>query len=289
MKSTRVSVNTSSVFSSPEFLSCSKKALENIFKMDLLSCCEAEVFETAMKWVRAKSGKNALSKTDTMEHLGDLYYQIRFTSMKVEELWSLANVYDAVLQSDYMAYTKMIATKIAPESYEKYNMNPRYAEWNDNSTKCSFKNGNTRLYRYANKFIMKFTTNNPIILGGFTCGRVGTFVDRAFQDLKSLVLVDVEISEALNATSAIDNSLAKVRAKLHSMETVIMLPHPILVRPGYDYIISIGGLPDGHVFESDSLKSSVTLPSNVEVNVQHPKESFGSGVGLIQALAVNQI
>lgn len=103
---------------------------------------------------------------------------------------------------------------------------------------------------------MKFTTSKPILLGGFTCGRVGTIVNREFQDLKSLSLVDVEIFEALNFTSAIDKNLMKCRAKLHSKETDIVLPRPILIRPGYAYSISIGELPDCHAFESDSLSDT---------------------------------
>lgn len=186
----------------------------------------------------------------------------------------------------------MIATNSAPEEIHQFNMNPRTPKRKENSIKCLFQNGNTRLYRYANKFITEFTSTKPLLLGGFTCGPVGTIVDRAFQNLISLVLVNVEILEKRNSNIAIDKELVKFPAKLHSIETDILLPRPILIRPGYVYIISIGGLPDGHVFRSDALKTSVNLDireSNVEINIRHPKMSLGSAVGMIQGLTVNEI
>lgn len=72
MCTNHISVNTSSVLNAPEFSTCPKAVLKHIFQMDLLSCCEVEVFEAAIKWVQAKSGKDVLSKTDVMEHLGIL-------------------------------------------------------------------------------------------------------------------------------------------------------------------------------------------------------------------------
>lgn len=284
-----ISVNTSAVFGLPAFMECTQKAFDHILKMDVLSCGEIDVFITAIKWVQTKSGKKDLFKADIMQHLGDLYHQIRFASMTIEELCSLANMYGAVLQSDFMAFASMIATKAAPENYSQFNMKPRNAQWKADSVKCSFQNGSPRLYRFSKEFVLKMTTSKPIILGGLKCGRVGTLVDRAFKDLETLVNVDVEIFEARDFDSLNGNSLQKFRAKLHSIESDILLPYPILIRHGYAYIITIHGLPDGHIFQSDYLKTSVTLQPNVEISVKLPKASFGNGVGLIQALAVNHL
>lgn len=168
--------------------------------------------------------------------------------MTINELCSLTSTYGEMLQSDFMAFANMIATKNAPEKYEQINMHPRKIQWNENSIKCSFKNGNVRTYQYGNKLVTKFAASEPIILGGFTCGLVGTVVGRAFQQLKSFLLVDVEIFETRVFASANGNILLKMQTKLHSVEADTLLPHPILIRPGYIYGISIGCLPDGYIF-----------------------------------------
>lgn len=104
------------------------------------------------------------------------------------------------------------------------NMHPRKIQWNENSIKCSFKNGNVRTYQYGNKLVTKFAASEPIIPGGFTCGLVGTVVGRAFQQLKSSLLVDVEIFETRVFASANGNILLKMQTKLHSVEADTLIP-----------------------------------------------------------------
>lgn len=242
-----------------------------------------------MKWVRAKSKKDVLTEVDVKNCLGKLFCEIRFAEMTIGELCSLTEKYSPVLKNDFMAFANMIATKSAPQNFEVFNMSPRKVLWNEsNNMGCSFKNANTCYYRNQKKFTTKFTTNRPILLGGFTCGRVGTFVG-AFQNLKSLVFVDVEIIEARDFHSENGTSLLQTKIKLESVETDVRLPNTIFIRPDYVYEISIGCLPDGHVFQSDNLKTSVILRSNIELNVQQTKISSGKAVGLIQGLALNSI
>lgn len=281
----QISSNSSEVFQSAEFLECSPKALEHILKLNILSCSEMEVFEGAMAWVRAKCRKEKVLKSDVIEHLGDSYYQIRIASLTIAQLCLLANKFDAVLASDFVGFANMIATKCAPKDYEKFNMQPRKADWKEKIINCSFKNDNARIYRYGSAFITKIRTSEPIILGGFTCAPVGTILNGAFQRLRSLPLVDVGICDL----TANDNNLMKMRIQLQSVETDILLSHPILVRPEHIYAISIGGLPDDHVFQSNALQTSMNLEPNIEISVEHPKIYSGHGIGLIQALAFNHI
>lgn len=280
----QISSNSSEVFKSAGFLECSPKALEYILKLNLLSCSESEVFQAAMAWVKAKCGKETLLKSDVMEHLGVLYYQIRIASLTIAELCLLENEFGAVLASDFVGFAKMIATKCAPINYQEFNMQPRIPDWKEKAIDCRLKNGHSRVYKYGRPFITKIQTSAPVVLGGFTCAPVGTVANGEFQQLKSLSLVDVVISDL----TANDN-LLKMRVNLQSMETDILLPHPILIRPEHTYAISIGAIPDGHVFRSDALHTSMNLESNIEISLEHPKKNSGHAVGLIQALAFNHI
>lgn len=284
-----ISVYSSEVLNSVGFLQSSRKALDHILKMNLLSCSEVEVFETTMAWVRAKTKKNDLTKADVLANLGNSFYEIRFASMTMEELCSLGMKYSVVLQNDFIGLATMISTKNDPRAFDNFNMYPRQVQWNENSIKCSFKIGNSRLYRYENKLTTKFTTNEPIILGGFTCGRVGTIVNGRFQNLKSVLLIDVEIFEGHDLASANNMILLKFETEVQLEESQTLLPHPILIRPGYVYGISIGRLPDGYVFESESLKTSENLKSNIKVDAYHPKIHAGNAVGLVQGLEFNYV
>lgn len=104
-------VNTSAVFKSADFLCCDKMVLEHIVQMDCFSCREVEVFEAVMHWVHAKTGPVKLNKAIAEEHLGGLFYKIKFRSMTIEEFCSLPSDYESLLSEDFQEIAKMIVVK----------------------------------------------------------------------------------------------------------------------------------------------------------------------------------
>lgn len=97
---TFIIVNTAAVFKPASFLNCDKDVLEHILKMDVFSCSEVETFEACMAWVRVKSKRNTLSTAMVKKHLGDLFHEIRFTSIELEDLLELESKYASVLTAD---------------------------------------------------------------------------------------------------------------------------------------------------------------------------------------------
>lgn len=165
----RILMNTAEVFASAGFLECSKEALAHILKMNLLPCSEVDIFEACMAWVKAKSQQQVLTKAVVETYLGDLYREIRFASMTIEEFCALKIKYDAVLSSDFEDIIRLIA-RIDIHS-EKFNTFPRQVLWNtDAALTCDRKSYNTMARRYTldNEEKTTFTTNEPIVLGKFT-------------------------------------------------------------------------------------------------------------------------
>lgn len=74
--------------------------LSHILKMDTLSCAETKVFHACMAWVKAKAEEEQVTKEMIQIHLGDLFFDIRFGSMTIEEFTVLLNFYGNLFSWD---------------------------------------------------------------------------------------------------------------------------------------------------------------------------------------------
>lgn len=74
----QIMLNTKAIFKSDSFLHCGRRTLAHIMRMNLLSCSEPEVFEACISWVKSNSEQVIVTKDLIQEHLGDLFYEIRF-------------------------------------------------------------------------------------------------------------------------------------------------------------------------------------------------------------------
>lgn len=162
----RILLNASEVFASAGFLDCSKVALEYILRMNLLPCSEVDVFEACMAWVQAKSKQTTASKAAVEKYLGELYREIRFVSMTIQEFCALKTKFNDVLADDFEAIVRLIS-RIDIHS-EQFNTFPRRAQWNtDAIITCDRKYYNTMARRYTLDIEEKitFTSNEPVVLG----------------------------------------------------------------------------------------------------------------------------
>lgn len=86
-------------------------------------------------------------------------------------------------------------------------------------------------------------------------------------------------------------NLLKMKTQLRSKDTSVLLQHPVLVRPGYFYTISIEPFPDDHIFYSVELKTEEQLEP--DITIKFPKFSISQMnkkvFGLISALDFNRI
>lgn len=174
---TFIIVNTTAIFKSTEFSECTKEQLAHIVKMNILSCSEVEVFEAMIAWVTAKCGDDALSKELVQKHLGKLYYEIRFKSMKIENL-PLLKKYESILRNDFVTIMIMIVTpEFQPEHFNKF---PRSANWDTNKIiECNRELHDVddddefgwEIFEAKNE--TTFTTNKPLLLGELKCKKMG--------------------------------------------------------------------------------------------------------------------
>lgn len=282
-------VNSVVVLGSAGFLDCDRLILEHILKMNLLSCSEGDLFEACMAWVKEKSQQSALSRDLVDTHLGKLFYEIRFASMTMKELCTLATKYSTVLQSDMST----IMTMISLPGFQSgiFNQHPRKIEWNEMAViKCDRVVENEPIYQplLEKSVSITFSTNEPLLLGNFTCVQIGV---RDGMHLKWDISVDVEIFEARDFTQPTVKGLCKWDNELKSNGTKVSLPQPILVRPGFFYKICISKFSDGLRAYCNVLRGVMQLESNITIGFHNcfrtPKHD--KIIGLISSLEFNKI
>lgn len=311
----RIMLNTAKVFASAGFLDCNKVALGYILRMNLLPCSEVDVFEACMTWVQAKSKQTTVSKAAVEKYLGELYREIRFVSMTMQEFCALKVKYDAVLADDFEAIVRLIS-RIDIHS-EQFNTFPRQAQWDTEAIiTCDRKHYNTMARRFALEIEEKttFSSNEPVVFGNnarkfitwptfslhflfglftsitgsFTCDKI--FVGKSTsRDLRSTLSVDVVITEANTSNGINAKILWSSKANLSSKHSIVLLTQPILIRPGLFYTIRIGKFPDDHCHYSKELKNATTLDSNINMYFYNDKTVKRMLVGLISVLNFNKI
>lgn len=237
-------LNSVGVFQSVGFLACDRQVLEHILKMGLTLCAETVVFEAMMSWVKAKSKQTVLSKELVETHLGDLFYDIRFATMKIEKFCALAKQYDPILSGYHKTITNMIVLK---ETSDQFKSTPRYDKWYSTTVMyCDRIHKDSKIQHKLDLIeTMTFSTNQPFALTGFTCSAI---FDERFHALKSDLPVDVKIYECRGRTykMASGSLLLEMKANLKSENVQIVLPHPVIAKPKSVYDIRIGPLPQGY-------------------------------------------
>lgn len=262
----RIVSNTFSILNTAGFLKCDRRALEYILKMDFVSCSEKDVFEACMTWVKAKSGQNVLSKEIVDLHLGDLFYKIHFASMTPQELCQLHRGYDSVLSNDFITIANVIVGGPCIQ-YDKFITTPRQIKWNKNDilTIDRKKNGRTYSFDLCSDYETTLSSNVPLVLGSFVCSVILIADGMGGRDLDWPLAVAVKITETLmgsdNEEMSIDwesnGVVSTMTATLGSTQNHVLLPHPILIRPGFLYSICFGPFPCEHQYRTQSLKKKI--------------------------------
>lgn len=276
-------VNTEAVLSSADFLKCDKDVLAHILKLNMLSWSEFHIFKACMAWVKFKSNQITLTRDTVDRHLGNLFYEIRYRSMAYRELCSLMNKYSQILAEDFTIISNIITQpRFQPG---KFNACRRQIGWNERAIiKCdrvldsSFE-GN---FDFDDTEETSFLTNQPLVLGQFTCCEFSC----------ANVKVDVIITEIRLGGGGCSKArvLLGMPAYLQSKGTVL-LRHPVLIRPGFFYTISIEKCTIAQVFYSNELKTEMTLESDISIEFHNYSscKQTGKVIGLISSMDFNRI
>lgn len=278
---TVIFVNTEAVFKSNDFLTCDKKVLAYILKMNTLMCSETDVFKACMLWVMSKSRENEITKKDVSLHLGDLFYEIRFASMSYDEFCTLATKYRSILWSEFPTITNLIAK--SGDQSSKFNATPRQFKWNKRAIINCDRILNTKFERNFDFDDIEetvFVTNNLLILGSFTCCEISS----------PYVKVQVTITETRLTDGTTSCLLQEMPVILHSKGT-ITLSQTVLIRCGFFYKISIKKCSHSQVFYSNELQTKIVLDAKtiVEFHNYSSCKKTGKVIGLISALQFNRI
>lgn len=117
----RIAGATNLVLQSKDFQECSQSVLSHILQGDSLKCTEVQVFHACMDWVKVASGQDELTKELLRNHMGDLFYDIRFGSMQLQEFADLLPSYGNLFTADeYQEIIQTIASKeFQPKMFSK--------------------------------------------------------------------------------------------------------------------------------------------------------------------------
>lgn len=117
----RIADVTNLILQTKNFSECDKLVLSHILKSDVLMCTESQVFHACMYWIKVASGQDELTKQLLDNHLGDLFYEIRFGSMKLHEFADLLPSYGNLFTTDeYQEIIQMIASsEFQPKMFKR--------------------------------------------------------------------------------------------------------------------------------------------------------------------------
>lgn len=107
-----ITKNAVFVVQSSSFVECEKSVLKRILGFNMLFCKEVVLFNACMAWVKAESKQEMLTRKLIDQHLGELFFEIRFGSMTIQEFAALIPMYGPVFTIDeYQEIIQVIGMK----------------------------------------------------------------------------------------------------------------------------------------------------------------------------------
>ncbi|XP_031638510.1 BTB/POZ domain-containing protein 3-like [Contarinia nasturtii] len=263
-----ITLNTENVFKSDGFMKCTSKVLCHILKINLLSCSEMDVFKACVSWVKALSKQNEITKESLQAYLGDLFYEIRFRSMSIEQFTELIPSFGHLFSiNDIQEIIQMIQSKDFKPKF--FNEKFRKAEWDEvKIVECDrLADEEVEEYFYMNPIeSITFSTNEPVLLGEFDCQALKVYRDEAHHDLRSDLPTEITITENSHSCGS-SRILSQLKANLGSKnKTVVTLTEPVLIRPGFKYTIELKQSVEGHCLKGLYMEEIVNMDFDITIN-----------------------
>lgn len=162
----KIVTDTKAILNSSSFLTCDQNVLGHILDIKIFSCGEYDVFEACIAWVKAKSNLEELTPEAFKNHFGDLLYKIRFSMMSSGEFEQLTHQYGSLMTFD--DYREVVQTRNSKKfKSKKFNMNRREVVWNEGTMIECKRELKAASSSYDNIGNETFSSNEPILLGGF--------------------------------------------------------------------------------------------------------------------------
>ncbi|XP_055317531.1 BTB/POZ domain-containing protein 3-like [Sitodiplosis mosellana] len=289
-------INTKAVLKSTSFLECDREVLGHIIKIDSLNCSEVDIFGACMSWVEAVSKQAILTKELIGTHLGDVFHYLCFGSMVNAELAAIVPTYGNLFSIDeYKDIIQMMASPGFQPTIFKANRRKPFEgiQWDEEATlECDrLKTESRNVRSVGHRIKTTFSTNKPILLGGFRCCSLwyndyGS--DVGLSDIDSTEMKIVEVAPKTDAANGVV-LYNEIRSDCY-LDEQITLPMPRLIRPGFMYEIQLEQEQDDFCTRT-SLKSEVKMEPDIIVQF-HPNsmdEDVDNETGIIQKLYFNRI
>lgn len=198
-------------FNSENVLILEKNDLEKILKLDFVEAPEADFYNLALMWSKSQCIRNNMETSDKnlREFLGDLFYLIRFPSMTSDEFENCFNYTSELLTIDESLFILYFIRTGGGET--KFCRNPRgiliendfdfdsgseFEEIEiqqiirDQKCKKCFLGKSLKSYKeisYKNFNSLSFSTNNDILLKGFTIRTIPDIYEKGIKRISIMV------------------------------------------------------------------------------------------------------
>ncbi|XP_055299859.1 uncharacterized protein LOC129567229 [Sitodiplosis mosellana] len=289
----KIKYNTNEILSSSSFLDCDQNVLKRILQMDSLFCTEAELIEACMSWVKSVSNQEQLTREIVQKQLGDLFYEMPFGSMSLEEFAAFDRSYGGLFTLDeYREIIQIFASKdFQPELFRAkrkifYGTHPT---WNEAAVVvCDRTIQDTDDPQFIeNVETTTFSTNKTILLGAIECARLYEFILNQWKATVKFP-TKITITESEESTASGEGRIVyNGEADLDSL-VLIRLPNPILIKPGFVYKIRMEQDPPPKYCMTWKLKSQVEIESGITVKF-HSSIVGEVMKGLVRQLEFNRI
>lgn len=252
----KITANADRIFQTSAFLDCSKSVLSHILTLDTLTCPEIEVFHACMAWVRNAANQDVITKEHIQSSMGDLFYEIRFGAMTIEEFASLSPMYGQLFSFDeYQDIVQMIVSKQFQSNFFKNQS--RQIHWNSDAIiECdrSMNEPIENVYlRYTET--TTFITNTLLLLG-----------ELVFSPLYLRKELPIEVTIYEVAADGMSNILCVQQTELRTVNIgsyALSLAKPVMIKPGMKYKIQFDrGFPNS---KGRKLRSHVQIDSNINI------------------------
>lgn len=279
--------HTNQVFQTDAFLNCDRRVLAHILKLDNLSCLEMNVFIACMHWLERASNTNQLSKKHVEDHLGNLFYEIRFKSITKDEFKILLKSYTQVFSDDDI--NEIFGMRFMDDYQPKhFSTRVRVLKWNEehvlicNRTKRWQPDPQHNLVK-CERII--FTTNNALLLGFFRCTPILT-------QRRIIIGRNIPMNVSIKQRySSVDESvkLYTGQMELGLEESTHILSKPILISPGIEYEICLDDKTQGNYASFFKMNNEVLIEPDTVVKFHRDQVYDGEAASVIYELGFNRI
>lgn len=287
-----ICINAASTLKSSNFSQIQFDFLQNIVKCDSLVCEEKDVFNACIGWAKAACRRNRIDQHNPLNlraQLGDLLYQIRFSSMTSNDAATCINSCPGLFTADELQEIMCIVGRTSYSGTIHFNSTPRYFSIQRNTDaelKCNRFNGLIgQVQSHENHLFSiiettEFTCNRPATLKGFTCEcnePANKTVNLSIVEMRAEEDAYIRCSEQKILRFS-HQHLRRVRrgetvVQDRSFEAKIMLNQGILLRPGYVYQINIAfGTEPRNLKHKCHLKTKVRVDHDIVIRFKKTNE-----------------